>query len=556
MDDALSRLARAIARIGEELRARRKKKRPQKPSGPRPSGPNANKGCGTGAGGFGAGNSCAKEDGRPNAPTSPVMRPVNAKADMAKAKAMKEKAAKKQAAKIAADKARAEAYRPIKEAKAAAKSKQKRIEKLRKAAAERKAAKGERDAAEMKAAAEAAAAKRAAMLQKIRVKKANEQIKIVEKPAGKFSGEVDSAVQKNAGETQVSFAKRRIEADIKRLHKELDDLDARADAAALTLAEKVVAKQAECNIRFSALRKHQEEWLKSGASSPSAQQTKEQLALRQAYDKAKSERESLHREQDMLETRHRDEAHDIIAEFVQAHAGGTVKIDADAQFADPALLASTSSQFKDAFMRNSRDAWGFLGRVAAPIHQQKAAGVRIRLDTKNGDADYTEIGGGAGIARHGVYGDGSYNTSARVIVHEIAHGLHYGMPPKSVSPQDGVEWLQSPQYRVRKAIKEDYDERVAKLRADNQGDVENVVYDSRRENYRLWIPKGQPRKPRGESYLGYVNQYCDAENGNPTGATEVISCGVEHMYAEQRMFRKKHRSHFDLTLLFLAGRLH
>lgn len=234
MDDALSDLHRALLRAASEIRASkgRKKKRPKKPGSPAKTGPG--KGCGTGAGGFKAGNNCAKEDGIPQ-PAS-ALKPVNKKADIAYAKAMKEKAAKKQAAKIAADKARAEAYRPIKEAKAAAKSKQKRIEKLRKAAAERKAEKGERDAAEMKAAAEAAAAKRAAMLQKIRVKKANERIQVVGTPKS-IKQEIDEL------KARIASDKLKVVETPKSIREELDDLKKLTAAKAASSAAAKTAGQ-------------------------------------------------------------------------------------------------------------------------------------------------------------------------------------------------------------------------------------------------------------------------------------------------------------------------
>ena len=558
MDDALSRLTRAIARIGEELRARRKKKRPQRPSGPRPSGPNANKGCGTGAGGFGAGNSCAKEDGRPNAPTSPVMRPVNAKADMAKAKAMKEKAAKKQAAKIAADKARAEAYRPIKEAKAAAKSKQKRIEKLRKAAAERKAEKGERDAAEMKAAAEAAAAKRAAMLQKIRVKRANEQIKIVERPADKYRGEVDSSVTKSDGETQFSFAKRRVEKDLETLHKEMDAAEKRAENRRQEVFARI--KQLEDEYRKTAkdVSSAQDRFLKSKTKD-----NEKQLEIAaSAVEEAKKRLSSAYRERDFIDSDLTVEHHDLVSEFVKSHGKGLSQFKAEDQFLDPAHLKKTSSIFAKSFQENAKAAWAFLSKVAAPIHQAKGRAVKLQLDTKGGDAEYIEK---TEVARHGVYGDGAHNTSTGTIVHEIAHGLHYGPKPetspmpvptslKLPSAKQARDWIESPGYKARLAIKEDYDARIAELSSRSQQGIEQIVYHKDRENYKLWKPKGEKRQR--ESYLGYAHQYADAENGNATGATEVISMGVETLYRNPRMFRKDYRSHFDLTILFLAGRLH
>jgi hypothetical protein len=556
VDDALSRLTRAIARIGEELRARRKKKRPQRPSGPRPSGPNANKGCGTGAGGFGAGNSCAKEDGRPNAPTSPVMRPVNAKADMAKAKAMKEKAAKKQAAKIAADKAKSAAYK--KSPAYLKKQKQKQIDSLRRKAAEKKREKGEREAAEKQAAAEAAAAKRAALLQKIRVKKANEQIKIVEKPADKYRGEVDQSVTKSDGETQFSFAKRRVDEDLKTLHKEMDAAEKRAENRRQEVFARIKTLEDEYRNATNDISNAQEKFLKSKTKD----NQKQLEVAASAVDAAKKRLSSAYSERNSIDSDLTVEHHDLVSEFVRSHGKGLAQFKAEDQFLDAAFLEKTSSKFAPAFKDNARTAWAFLSKVAAPIHQAKGRAVKVQLDTKDGDAEYIER---TEVARHGVRGNGDHNTSAGTIVHEIAHGLHYGPKPETStlpvpssarlpSAQQARDWIESPGYKARLAIKEDYDSRVASLSSNSPQGIEQIVYHKDRQNYKMWKPKGEQRQR--ESYLGYCHQYADAENGNTTGATEVMSMGVETLYRNPRMFRKDYRSHFDLTLLFLAGRLH
>jgi hypothetical protein len=203
-----------------------------------------------------------------------------------------------------------------------------------------------------------------------------------------------------------------------------------------------------------------------------------------------------------------------------------------------------------------------MSKVAAPVHQAKGRAVKVQLDTKGGDAEYIER---TEVARHGVRGNGVHNTSAGTIVHEISHGLHYGAksgtspaPPSTSlqlpSAQQARDWIESPGYKARLAIKEDYDSRVKALAADHPNGIEKIVYHKDRQNYTMWKPVGQDRKR--ESYLGYASQYADAENGNATGATEVVSMGVETLYRTPRKFRKDYRSHFDLTVLFLAGRLH
>lgn len=528
MDDALSRLTRAIARIGEELRARRKKKRPQRPSGPRPSGPNANKGCGTGAGGFGAGNSCAKEDGRPNAPTSPVMRPVNAKADMAKAKAMKEKAAKKQAAKIAADKARAEAYRPIKEAKAAAKSKQKRIEKLRKAAAERKAAKGERDAAEMKAAAEAAAAKRAAMLQKIRVKKANEQIKIVEKPPSVFSGAA-SNVAKSAGETEVEFQIRRHKHDLDKLHSEADKIDSH-------YADRVSATHKELDLLNAARNDHSRDSVMF--NSRNSEWHEKNNKIWDAIAKKREELDSLAGERD-------GRIHDLVGEFTVAYSGGTARVSTNPSDYKFETKPGVSGQDIAGAKESLKGVWGWLSRVASPKHEATIA--RQKLIFRSG-------GGGShnGRDEEVTIGIQAKSTLRKTGVHEYGHAM------------------ENADARTMRALDEDFTKRAEAFMSQEKGarimGLDGVSY------YECVYKAGEKRQDLvGEalyapSHLGYARRYSDCGYDQATRqehkndprfgrGTEVFSTGIESVYREPSQFRKRARHGFDLSILIIAGRL-
>lgn len=532
MDDALSRLARAIARVGEELRARRrKKKRPQRPSGPRPSGPNANKGCGTGAGGFGAGNSCAKEDGIPNRPTSPVMRPVNAKADMAKAKAMQEKAAKKQAAKIAADKAKAEANRPIKEAKAAAKAKQKKIEKLRQAAAERKAAKGERDAAEKQAAAEAAAAKRAALLQKIRIKKANEQIKIVEKPPGLFSGTAAN-VQRGAGEIETEFVKRQYAEDIKKFHSEAD----RIESAHLDAVESLNKRGGSITAAITAKESEMHAHFMSGGDQSATVKMREELSQLRAQ-----QAEAYKAVRAAAEERDR-KLHELVGEFTRAHAGGTVSL--NTQEVAGKLQAPSSKRTQESEKYIAR-AWQWFSRVASPAHKDAF------------DSTIVEFrGGGGGSHNMGerkitVGTDDTGDSIVRTAVHEYGHAI------------------ESRRSTTMKAIAEDYMRRRADFMAANHGakilGIDGVSF------YECVYRQGELRKNlqlSAPSHLGYARRYSDCQydeatrtsragdqTGRFAGGTEVYSTGVEHMYFEPSDFRRRARHGFDITLLILAGRL-
>ncbi len=162
LDRLREALEKALHLLSQESRAKPGKRRPRKKPG---KAGRVNKfknapgsACGTGAGGFKAGNNCQKEDGIPNLPKSFSQGGKSAKA--ASLPATKEALAAKAGI--------------LKQA-----TKQAKIRAARKKAAIRKKEKDAKAAEENKARAEAAAKKRAEMLKVIRKKKANEKLQIV-----------------------------------------------------------------------------------------------------------------------------------------------------------------------------------------------------------------------------------------------------------------------------------------------------------------------------------------------------------------------------------------
>lgn len=150
-------------RMGVPRSPKRNKKAKARPGRPAKVGPSA--GCGTGSGGFKAGNNCAKEDGIPRKPFS--MGGALKQGPKGELQAVKAQIAIKQA-KVAAKQQKQQAKDQLtsKKAKALARKKQ-------------KDAKAAEDQKQIDA---AAAAKKKAMLQKIRVKKANEKITVAATP--------------------------------------------------------------------------------------------------------------------------------------------------------------------------------------------------------------------------------------------------------------------------------------------------------------------------------------------------------------------------------------
>lgn len=572
--DAISRLIAAIAEARARMggggrmpgKGKKNKKTKVAPRAPAKTGPSA--GCGTGAGGFKAGNNCAKEDGIPRKPLGQggALKKADAKADIALAKKLREKAKARKERKEALDKAKSEAARPAKEAKEkqrkadylkkkAAEEKQRRIDGLRAEAAKRAEAKKKREINEYQLAVQRAGAKRDQMLQRIRIKKANEQLNVVEKPEGRFTGRVDQAATKNPGETQFDFAKRRISADLKKLHEELDAIEKRADEVTKSLNSKLQQLKEEA---ASIVRDRQAfaGKITNGSRRPTKDEAAEYDRMSEQLTSANSKIREVEKQKNEIAENGKQEQHDVISEFVQAHGKGSISVKADSQFGDPDGLAKTTSEYAEKFKENARKAWGFLSRTVAPIYQSKAESIKVRLDTKQGGADYNDV---VQEARHGTKGQyAEYNTSDHVIVHEIAHGLHYGRSTIPADPNDRLSLPKTDRVAesIRDAIKEDYDARVSAFKASYNGDVKQVSYHPERTQYKLWVPKSETRMPLSESYLGYANQYADSEHGSAIKATEVVSVGIENVYLAPRAFRSRARSHFDLMMVFMAGRLH
>lgn len=554
--DAIARLIAAIAearaRIGGGGRApgggKKNKKTKVAPRAPAKTGPSA--GCGTGAGGFKAGNNCAKEDGIPRKPLGAGggLKKADPKADIALAKKLREKAKIRKDRKEALDKAKSDATRAQRE-------KQRRIKRLRAEAAKRAEAKKQRDINEYQLAVQRAGAKRDQMLQKIRIKKANQQLNVIEKPAGRFTGEADQAATKNPGETQFEFAKRRIGQDLKRLHDEFDAIEKRADEVTKSLNSKLQQLKEEA---ASIVRERQAfaGKITNGSRRPTQAEAAEYDRMSEQLTLANSKIRDVEKQKNEIENRVRQEQHDAISEFVQAHGKGSISVNADSQFRDPDGLAKTTSQYAAGFKENAKKAWDFLNRTIAPVYQSKAESIKVRLDTKQGGADYNDV---FEEARHGTKGQNAeYHTSDHVIVHEISHGLHYGRSTIPADPNDKLSLPKTDKVAesIRDAIKEDYDARVSEFKASYNGEVKQVSYHPERTQYKLWVPKGESRLPLSESYLGYANQYADSEHSSAIKATEVVSVGIEEVYRSPRSLRSRARSHFDLMMVFMAGRLH
>lgn len=547
--DAALELARARARAALELRARMgggRGRKPKKQKGlarPAKVGPGA--GCGTGKGGFQSGNVCAIEDGIPDKPKTfakgGALKKSNPKADREKAAKLKAKAAAKTAAKQSADK-------------------KKSIEAKRKKAAIRKKQKAEKEAGDKKASEAAAAKKRQEMLQKIRVKKANKQIEVVGTPKSvadqikeaktslaskklvvvktpksikeeleEIKTSQKSTVElppKNPGESTVDVVIRHNKTAFNRLHKNIDDIELRyAD-------------------RIDALKKNLPEleenrsWYRDQIRKKTAERAKDPKSVseKEIADLAKDEArtgETIAETRKFvakLESQKDADIRGAVTEFVSKEGGGL----SAANPRDQIVLAVKRSSKESSFRESATEAYMFLNNSIGAVHQQALSGVRLRLDKGSG-AHYDDIIKSAVHKTGGQHSD--YHTSPAVIVHEVTHGLHYG---------DGSPGAK----RAIAAIKDDYDTQNAKFLSENPG-AKKVRMSAARSGY-----FGYKKRGVFKSVLGYCDPYCDFENGNSTGATEVLTMGVQKIFEKPSWMRANHRRHFDLTMAWMAGMLH
>lgn len=201
--------AETRGRMGAPRAPKRNKKAKARPGRPAKVGPSA--GCGTGSGGFKAGNNCAKEDGIPRKPFS--MGGALKQGPKGELQAAKTAIAVKQA------------KTALKQQKQQAKDKQTSIAAKKNKAAIRKKQKEDKAAEAQKQSDAAAEAKKKAMLQKIRVKKANEKLAVAGTPKSVAQEIKEAKIKKATGELKVVETPKSIAQEI---------AEAKATAAAKT----------------------------------------------------------------------------------------------------------------------------------------------------------------------------------------------------------------------------------------------------------------------------------------------------------------------------------
>jgi hypothetical protein len=481
-------------------RKSQKKKKVRAPG--RPARTGRKTGCGTGSGGFGEGNDCAKEDGIPNRPLSAggALKMPNVK------QLKKEVAQEKAAAAVAAEKQR-----------------RKDIQAKKKAAVARKEAKDQKDSADKQAADAARAKKRAEMLQKIRIKKANEKLAIDGKDFGiprsekdsAFSGASDQTLKKMSGETEFEFQSRRAKADLDLFHKRADAIDAKSKETETRLHAAWKDLDEKCDRAIAA----------SGGDAAA-------VSGRQLEKMRDDARAALNKHRADTAAQH----HALVAEFTAAHGGGASQIPTDVSSHNV-----ITKKYRKGTQKWLEDVWSFLGRVASKKHasQIMKQKIVIKAGGRGSASDNNEIKVTAG--------------SRTTTVHEYGHAIENGRESTMRALEEDYNKRLSAFFAANPSAG-----LVTHRQVSYYEGPELPTADGKKP------PRNGSRSSK--SLLGYARRYSDFGYNAATIAeyksarysrgSEVFSTGIEALYENPAAFRSEEtRQHFNLTLLILAGRI-
>lgn len=280
--DVLAELRRALFEVRARFGGGRKAQKKKKVRAPeRPVRTGRKTGCGTGDGGFGVGNNCAKEDGIPDRP-------------MSAGGALKMPNVSKLKKEIAQEKAAAAA--------AAEKQRRKDIRDKKKAAIARKKAKDQKQSAEKQSADAARAKKRAQMLQKIRIKKANEKLNVAGTPKS-VKDQLDEAKASMQAKTAEASKQLTVASTPKSLKQEIEEAKLKKASGALNVVgtpktvrqelEELKAAAAATKKAKAEQKKAEKEPPQQGVSVGALLQTKSSQLTQQQKDAHEKDKEFL-----------------------------------------------------------------------------------------------------------------------------------------------------------------------------------------------------------------------------------------------------------------------
>jgi hypothetical protein len=333
------------------------------------------------------------------------------------------------------------------------------------------------------------------------------------------------SVQRNPGETVVEWKTRAVQKDLDAFHAEAKKIEAKYDGAVQDLKDRVAQLQ----------RDRQENAQKyASASSPKAAKDAERK-----HDEITKEIAESKKRIDALEKEADAELHYLVGRFTEAHGGAIGGASDSAESYQISKTNFVSAERASAVKMMLGDGWRWLNKIVPAKRLKGISDTKIKL---------RQGGGGSHDGRNkeieiGV--DSESESIAKTIRHEYGHFVEDGSNDTML------------------ALAEDYWKRVDSYTKSNGG-VKYFKHSQVSFYEAPHPPNARARLPEyGDSVLGYSRRYSDfaydkeARGYNPSprraGGTEVFSTGLEHLFHSPRDFRRKHKSHFNLTLLVLSG---
>jgi hypothetical protein len=242
-----------------------------------------------------------------------------------------------------------------------------------------------------------------------------------------------------------------------------------------------------------------------------------------------------------------DEIHTLVGKFSEAHGGSiggaTLRQQDYSTYSRDFASGQQPAAEKVAVAEQKLPAvWAWLNRVTASSRLARITDTKIAF--RRGAGGHHDKA--AGEIEIGVEPT-SFESTA---VHEYGHFIED-------NNSDDTMW----------ALAEDYWKRVDRLRSQSQ--EFQFFKHSDADFYSAPAPTKLKLSEWGSSVLGYDRRYSDfAYSGSYSyrsgsfvkqgparnaGGTEVFSTGIQALHKNAAEFRKKTRSHFDLTMLVLAG---
>ncbi len=470
-------------------------------AGRRPAkGGKANKGCGTGAGGFAAGNQCALEDGVPQ-----PLKQVNVKKTRIKAKQL---AVKEQAAAKAA-KMKQAVKRVVKKMR----DNGKKI-KIQVASGKLKVTGTGQNVADA-----------------IKLMKADKDLKIVGTPKSikqqleemkKRREAMRDTSPKRAGETELEYQKRKNKPEWDKFERDTAATDKKFGLMKEELIEEradILRSEGDLQLKVDKLERNKS--------------TGGDKELEETYDKIyalRDKRYALEQEYNGLDAKHEEALMADLAKFTKSRSGSHVS----AKFTNNIdKKAGRTSKWKKPFEKNAKETEEWFSKHVSSDFQNELDDVRMFLSKSSSGSNFdrAHYSGNLHSVHFGTLGNAKHMTSKPVIAHELGHAMSGRLPKHEA------------------AITRFHDEKVAAYLKENPS-AKEVAFSSSSRYYRGY------RDSSGKSVYGYYLEYSGFDHNayrKTTRGIEIPSTGMEAMMREPLRFRKENKEHFEMTAFYMAG---